>query len=315
MIEVVAIGELIIDFAPVSVDADGYPTIAAKAGGATGNFAAACAKYGVKSYIYGKVGDDAFGKLLINSLKNAAVDTSGIIEDKTVFTTLAFVTIDETGDRSFSFSRKPGADASLQADELNLSHIDSAKLLHFGLIPLTNEPCRSATKKAVEYAKSTETLILFDPNYRPPLWNSEKEAKKHMLWGFEQADIVKISDDEIDFIWGTKAEEGALKLLEEYKTKLVMATCGAKGAYLLNKTATVHISCPPVKVVDTTGAGDVFAGSAVYQILKHQKPPETLTAEELMQIGRFAVTAASISTQTHGGLQSVPAEVEVLNMM
>jgi len=315
MADVVAIGELIIDFAPVSVDTDGYPTIAAKSGGATGNFAAACAKYAVSTYVIGKVGDDVFGKLLIGSLKKAGVETSGIIEDKKVFTTLAFVTIDETGDRSFSFSRKPGADSCLEAGEIDLSVIESAKILHFGSIPLTNQPCRTATKKAVEHAKNAGVLVLFDPNYRPPLWESISEAKEQMLWGLEQADIVKISEDEIDFLWGLTPEKGAEKILSDYNTKLVMATCGPQGAYLLNKTASVHVNPPLVKVVDTTGAGDVFAGSAIYRMLKLDKKPDELTTEDLTYIGKFAVTAASISTQTHGGLQSVPDEVEVLNLM
>jgi len=315
MADVIAIGELIIDFAPVSVDIDGYPTIAAKSGGATGNFAAACSRYGINTYVIGKVGDDIFGKLLIGSLKKAGVDTSGVIEDKAVFTTLAFVTIDHLGDRSFSFSRKPGADTCLVADEIDFSVIDNAKILHFGTLPLTNEPCRTATKKAVEYAKKAGVLILFDPNYRPPLWDSISEAKEQMLWGLEQADIVKISEDEIDFLWGLTPEKGAEKILSEYKTKLVMATCGPQGAYLLNKTASVHVNPPPVNVVDTTGAGDVFAGSATYQILKLSKPPDMLTSEDLSTIGKFAATAASLSTQSHGGLQSVPDEVEVLKLL
>jgi len=315
MADVVTIGELIIDFAPVSVDTDGYPTIAAKSGGATGNFAAACSKYGVKTHVIGKVGDDIFGKLLISSLKKAGVNISGIIEDKEVFTTLAFVTIDGLGDRSFSFSRKPGADTCLRPDELNLSQIENAKILHFGTLPLTNQPCRNATKKAVEHAKSKGVTILFDPNYRPPLWDSESEAKEQILWGLEQADIVKISDDEIDFLWGKDPQKGAAEILDKFNVKLVMATCGPKGAYLQNQTTSVHVNPPPVKVVDTTGAGDVFAGSAVYRMLCINKKPDELTTEDLTYIGKFAVTAASISTQTHGGLQSVPDEVEVLNLM
>ena len=311
MYDVTALGELLIDFAPVSTDADGYPTLAAKPGGAPPNFLAALAAYGVRTALLCKVGTDVFGKLLIQTLKNVGIETIGIVKDASVFTTLAFVTLDATGNRSFSFARKPGADTCLRFEELELSLIDKAKVFHFGTLSLTNEPAREATQKAVEYAKNGGKLITFDPNLRASLWDNLEEARTQILWGLRQADIVKISDEEVEFLWGVSEQDGAWRLLDEYGIKLVMVTLGPKGAYLQNKNASVYVSCPIVKPIDTTGAGDIFGGSALSRILKLGKQPEELNEKELEYIAIFATTAASLSTQKQGGIPSVPSEDEV----
>ena len=177
MYDVVAIGELLIDFASQSVDAAGYPTMAAHPGGAPGNFLAALNAYGVKTAFIGKVGDDAFGHLLLGTLNQAGIGTGGIVVDPGVFTTLAFVTFDDGGDRSFSFARKPGADTQLRWEEVDKSLIDEAKVFHFGTLSLTDEPVRTTTRKAVAYAKERGKLITYDPNLRKPLWKSEEEAR------------------------------------------------------------------------------------------------------------------------------------------
>ena len=305
--DVVALGELLIDFAPVSTDENGYPTMAAKPGGAPCNYLAALKKYGAYTALYAKVGTDAFGKMLIQTLKDAGIETSGIIEDDSVFTTLAFVTLDDKGERSFSFARKPGADTCLRFDELDLSLIDNSKIFHFGTLSLTNEPAKEATQKAVAYAKNAGKLITFDPNLRKSLWDDLEEAKKQILWGLGQADIVKISNEEVDFLWGCSEEEGADKLLGEFGVKLAMVTSGEKGALLKNKNASAFASCPKnVKRIDTTGAGDIFGGSAVSCILKLDKAPDDLDQDELAAIAAFAVTAATLSTKKPGGIPSVP---------
>ena len=313
--DVIALGELLIDFAPVSTDECGYPTMAAKPGGAPSNFLAALAKYGAKTALYAKVGSDAFGKMLINTIKENGIDTSGIIEDESVFTTLAFVTLDETGERSFSFARKPGADTCISYDELDLSLLDESKAFHFGTLSLTDEPSKEATQKAVAYARKAGKLITFDPNLRTSLWADLDDAKAQMLWGLKQADIVKISDEEVEFLWGCSEQDGALKLLDEYDVKLAMVTSGPKGALLQNKNGFAFCACPQVVQVDTTGAGDIFGGSAVSRILKLDKSPEELNCEELSEIVSFAVTAASLSTQKTGGMPSVPEESEVNGML
>ena len=311
MFDVVSIGELLIDFAPVSVDDMGYPTMAAKAGGAPPNFLATLSKYGVSTAIMCKVGKDAFGELLIKTLNEAGVNTSCAIIDDSVFTTLAFVSIDSSGDRSFSFSRKPGADTCLRFEELDLSLIDNAKYFHFGTLSLTNEPSKDATKKAVAYAKSLGKTITFDPNLRPPLWDSLDNAKEQILWGLAQADIVKISDNEVEFLWDCNEQEGAKKLLRDFNVKLAMVTSGDKGALLMNKNATVTAKCPPVNPVDTTGGGDIFGGAAICQILRLGKSPEDLNQDDLNTIIKFALAAGSLSTQTPGGLPSIPDEADV----
>lgn len=313
MYDVTAIGELLIDFASKETDAAGYPTMKANPGGAPGNFLAALNKYGAKTAFLGKVGGDAFGRLLINTFKEAGIETKGIRVDDSVFTTLAFVTFSPDGDRSFSFARKPGADTRLTFEELDLSLIDEARVFHFGTLSLTDEPVRTATKKAVAYAREKGRLITFDPNLRLPLWNSPEAAKEEILWGLSNADVVKISDEEVEFLWGIKDEkEAAEKLIREYGVRLAMITMGPKGAYLANANAAGVAKCPSVKPVDTTGAGDIFGGSAISRLLKTGKAPESLSAEELVRIGSFGCTAASLSTQKPGGIPSIPAEEEVL---
>lgn len=314
--DVVALGELLIDFAPQSVDDAGYPTLAANPGGAPGNFLAALAKYGCSTAIFGKVGDDMFGRLLINTLKNAGIETRGVLMDPDQFTTLAFVSLDQSGNRDFSFARKPGADTCLRPEEVDFSLLDSARVFHFGTLSLTDEPAASATRAAIQAAKARGLLISLDPNLRKPLWKREEDAKAAIDWSLRQADIVKISDEEIEWLWGLSPEAGAEKLLEECGVSLVYVTLGPKGCYAATRAQHVTVNSPSgIHVVDTTGAGDIFGGSAMSRFLKLEKAPADLTEADLRGIVRFACTAASLSTQKHGGITSVPAEDEVLSRM
>ena len=316
MIDVVALGELLIDFATQSVDGEGYPTMAAHPGGAPANFLAALTKFGAKTALVGKVGSDTFGKLLLGTLQKAGIETKGMVVTDDVFTTLAFVTFDAHGDREFAFSRKPGADTCLGFEEIDLSLIDEAKVFHFGTLSLTDEPARSATYQAVEYAKSKGKLITYDPNLRKPLWADLEEAKRQLIWGLGQADVVKISDEEVEFLFGLGVEEGARYILEHFGVKLVFVTCGAHGCLFKNAMAEGHVpSLTGIHVIDTTGAGDIFGGSAVSQILKTGKAPETLTEEELRQIVRFACASAGLSTTKSGGISSVPEYDDVIAHM
>lgn len=315
MYDVIALGELLIDFASRGTDAAGYPTMAANPGGAPGNFLAALNAYGAKTGFLGKVGDDAFGHLLLGTLRDAGIETKGIVVDPEVFTTLAFVTFDDKGDRSFSFARKPGADTQLCWEEVDKSMIDEAKVFHFGTLSLTGEPVRTTTQRAVAYAKQQGKLITYDPNLRKPLWRSEEEAKAQILWGLHQADVVKISDEEVEFLWNCTPEEGAEKLLTEYGVSLAMVTLGPDGCLLKTAKAACRIPGPKVHPVDTTGAGDIFGGSAVSRLLELDKAISDLTAEDLAYIGRFATTAASLSTEHSGGIPSIPEKVAVLERM
>ena len=208
---------------------------------------------------------------------------------------------------------KQGADTRLLFGELDLSLIDGARVFHFGTLSLTDEPVRTTTQKAVAYARDKGKMITFDPNLRPPLWKSREEAREQILWGLSRADVVKISDDEVEFLWGiTDETEAAGKLLNEYGVRLAMITLGPKGAYLANRNGGARAVCPPVKPIDTTGAGDIFGGSAVARLLKTGKEPDCLTVEELAAIAAFASTAASLSTQVTGGIPSIPSEEAVL---
>ncbi len=315
MTDVVALGELLIDFAAKSTDAAGYPTMAANPGGAPGNFLAALNAYGKKAAFLGKVGQDAFGRLLLSTLKDAGIETKGILVDDSVFTTLAFVTFDASGDRSFSFARKPGADTQLRWEEINKVLIDEASVFHFGTLSLTDEPVRTTTQKAVAYAKEQGKLISCDPNLRLPLWKTEEAAKEQILWSLRQADVVKISDNEVEFLWDCSPEEGADKLLAEFGVTLAMVTLGPGGCLLKTKNASYLGKCPKVHPIDTTGAGDIFGGSAMARFLDLGKALPDLTAEDLAYIGSFAATAASLSTEHPGGIPSIPEKEAVLKAM
>ncbi len=313
MIDVVALGELLIDFATESVDPQGYPTMAAHPGGAPANFLAALTKFGAKTALLGKVGTDAFGKMLMDTLEKAGIETRGLLTDDRYFTTLAFVTFDEYGDRAFSFSRKPGADTCISFEELDLSLIDEARVFHFGTLSLTDEPARSATCQAVAYAKSKGKLITYDPNLRKPLWKDLAEARKQLLWGLSQADVVKISDEEVAFLFGLDVEAGAAYILQHFGVKLVFVTCGADGCFFKNARAEGKVpSLSGISVIDTTGAGDIFGGSALWKLLQLGAAPEELEEKQLREIVRFACTSAGISTTRSGGISSVPEYDEVL---
>lgn len=312
MYDVVALGELLIDFTCQCTDQDGYPTMAAHPGGAPANFLAALAKFGAKTALIGKVGADAFGAMLTGTLEKTGIDTRGLVSDAEVFTTLAFVTLDGHGERSFSFARKPGADTCLRPNEVDFGLIDQAKVFHFGTLSLTHEPARSATMAAVEYAKGHGKLITFDPNLRKPLWNDLEQAKAQMLWGLHQADVVKISDEEVDVLFGLSPEEGGAHILEQFGVKLVFVTCGADGCHFRSQKAHGHVpALSGIPVADTTGAGDIFGGSAVWKLLETKKAPQDLEEQELRELVTFACASAGLSTTRPGGISSVPSLQEI----
>lgn len=314
--DVVALGELLIDFTCEAVDAGGYPTMAAHPGGAPANFLAALSRFGAETALMGKVGDDAFGKMLLGTLQKAGIDTRGMVTTDEVFTTLAFVTLDETGNRAFSFSRKPGADTCLTEQELNLRLIDEAKVFHFGTLSLTHEPARSATYRAVEYARRQGKWITFDPNLRKPLWKDLDTAKEQMRWGLSQADVVKISDEEVEFLFGMTPEEGAAHILREFGGKLVFVTCGARGCFFQNRrTSGMVPGLTGLSVVDTTGAGDIFGGSALWMLLQTGEDPAELSEAQLRRVTEFACASAGLSTTRYGGISSVPSYEQVMAVL
>jgi len=307
MIDVTALGELIIDFAQTKIDEKGYPTLNANPGGAPANFLAPLAKFGLKTAMIGKVGNDTFGDLLLNTLKENKIDTKGVLKDENNFTTLAFVTFNEKGDRSFAFSRKPGADTQIIFDDIDLSLIDNTKIFHFGTLSLTNNPAKKTTKKIVSYAKKQNKIISFDPNLRKPLWNDLKDAKDAIIYGLKNADIVKISDEEVEFLFDIRSDKAIDFLLKEYKNiKLLYVTCGDKGAYFSNRKYSGFVSSlKDINVIDTTGAGDIFGGSAMYKLLEKKKDIGDLTYEDLNDIVKFASISAGLACTKYGGISSV----------
>ena len=313
MMDVVALGELLIDFTTVSADDTGYPTMAAHPGGAPANYLAALSKFGAGTGLLGKVGNDAFGHLLVNTLRDAGIETRGIVMAEDVFTTLAFVTLDANGERSFSFARKPGADTCLDFAELDLSLIDAAKVFHFGTLSLTDEPARTATYRAVAYARSKGKLISYDPNLRKPLWKDPEAARQQMLWGLGQADVVKISDEEVAFLFGLAPAEGAAYILDHFGVKLIFVTCGARGCFFKNRKAEGMVpALDGIRAADTTGAGDIFGGSVMWKILRGGTAPDCLDAAQLVEMTAFACASAGLSTTRPGGISSVPELEDVL---
>lgn len=263
----------------------------------------------------GKVGDDAFGALLRKSLARAGIDGQGVVTDRSVFTTLAFVTLDERGERSFSFARKPGADTRLRFEEVKLELIDNCQDFHFGSLSLTHQPARDATRRAVAHARERGKWISFDPNLRPPLWDDLEEARAQMRWGAEQADVVKLSGEEARFLWDCGPEEAARRL-HGLGVKIAFVTLGAEGCLVSGNGSVCRIpALTGVDPVDTTGAGDIFGGAALSRLLGLDKPLEQVTAVELEAATRFATAAAGLSTQRYGGMTSVPSLTQVLGRL
>lgn len=312
MYDVIAIGELLIDFTLDRVQDDGYPVMAAHPGGSVANCLAALSKYGRKTALLSKVGDDALGRQLAATIRDAGIDDRNVILTNEAFTTLAFVTRDANGEREFSFARKPGADTLLTTSDIDFSLLDQTRVLHFGTVGMTVEPSRSTHRKIVEYAKQAGKLITFDPNLRENLWSDLNEAKEQMFWGLSQADVVKISDNEIEFLFACSPEEGAERLIKEYGVKLAFVTLGKDGCHFRNRNGAGRVpGLTGVQVVDTTGAGDIFGGSAIRGLLETGVNPDGLSVERMREIARFACTAASLSTTRLGGISSVPSLEEV----
>lgn len=297
-----AIGELLIDFIQTEENEFSFPVLSAMPGGAPANFLSAVKSEGIDACFIGKVGDDAFGALLTQELRRCGIDTAGVVRDKGVFTTLAFVTLDAGGDRSFSFARKPGADTCLRYEDIDLSLIDACSIFHFGSLSFTSEPSRSAVTRALEYAKGKGKLISYDPNYRPSLWEDEETARKQIKNGFSFSDIVKLSYEEGQFLFGEGEEKTADILISEYGCSLVFVTLGEKGCYYRNKNGGGFTkSEKDVSAIDTTGAGDIFGGTAAAAVLKSGKHPRELTKSELHEIATKGCTKATLSTLRHGG--------------
>lgn len=306
MFDIVALGELLIDFTYHGRSENGTRLFEQNPGGAPANVLCAASNLGLQTSFIGKVGKDMHGEFLRKVLEEKGVDTSGLISAEDVFTTLAFVELSETGERKFSFARKPGADTCLSAGEVKRELTEACKIFHFGSLSLTNEPSRSATIEAVKSAKKAGAIISYDPNYRAPLWNSEREAAEVMQSVLQYADIVKISDEEVGLITGESSPESAANHLFQKGISCVVVTLGSDGAYTAVKGASALVSVPNVPVVDTTGAGDAFWGGFLYQLAESGLRPNELHEEQLQEFTEFANAVATLCVQKRGGIPAMP---------
>lgn len=312
--DVVALGELLIDFAMSGQSDQGNNLFEACPGGAPCNVLAMLNKLGKKTAFIGKVGNDQFGKLLKSTIEEIGIDGSGLLMDDDVRTTLAFVHTFADGDRDFSFYRNPGADMMLSEEEVDFDMIRDTKVFHLGTLSMTDEPVRTATKKALDVAKEAGCLISFDPNLRPPLWKSLDTAKEMMEYGFGYCDILKISDNEIQFVSGKEDyDEGIAYLQEKYNIPLIFLTLGKDGSRAYYKGMRVEQGGFKVETIETTGAGDTFCGSVISGVL--DKGIDNLTEENLAEILKFANAAAAVVTTRKGAIRSMPNVEDVYELM
>lgn len=309
--DVTALGELLIDFTENGTSAHGNPIMEANPGGAPCNVLAMLERLGKKTAFIGKVGKDMFGNQLKAAVEEVGIDTRALIMDEEVHTTLAFVHTYPDGDRDFSFYRNPGADMMLTMDEVPDDLIRDSRIFHFGTLSSTHEGVREATRHAIEVAKEAGCIITFDPNLRPPLWKSLEDARVEIEYGLTKCDVLKISDNEVEFLFDTTDyDKGAALIEEKYHIPLVLITMGKDGsrAYYNGR----RVECAPFlqeHTIETTGAGDTFCASILNYVLDHGL--EDLTDENLMEMLTFANAGASLITTRKGALRVMPTREEV----
>ena len=309
--DVIALGELLIDFTSNGISEQGNPLFEANPGGAPCNVLSMLNRFGHQTAFIGKVGEDIFGLRLKQVLEEIGIDTVGLVMDKEIRTTLAFVQNDESGDRSFSFYRNPGADMMLSPEEVQEEWIKSAKVFHFGTLSMTHEKVREATIKALELAKKHKLLISFDPNLRESLWDSLENAKKQVAHGLQYCDILKISDNEIQWFTGEEDYDKGIKQLQEnYRIPLILLSMGKEGSRAYYKDLRVEVpGFLQEGTIETTGAGDTFMGSCLHFVL--ERGLEELQEGHLREMLVFANAAASIITTRKGALKVMPTIEEI----
>lgn len=313
--DVTALGELLIDFTENGNSEQGNPLMEANPGGAPCNMLAMIQKLGGTTAFIGKVGKDMFGRQLKTAVEAVGIDTRNLMEDEEVHTTLAFVHTFPDGDRDFSFYRNPGADMMLTKEEIQEDLIRNSKVFHFGTLSSTHEGVREATRYAIDVAKEAGCLVSFDPNLRPPLWKTLEDARKEIEYGLSKTDILKISDNEVEFLCGTSDyDEGAKMLIEKYNIPFVCVTLGKDGSRAYYKGMRVEVPGFVQKnTIETTGAGDTFCGCMLHYIIQHGL--EDLTEENLRELLTFANAAASVITTRKGALAVMPSKEEVEELL
>nr|AJK93568.1 fructokinase [Manihot esculenta] len=313
---IVSFGEMLIDFVPTvsGVSLAEAPGFLKAPGGAPANVAIAVARLGGKAAFVGKLGDDEFGHMLAGILKQNGVIGDGINFDKGARTALAFVTLRADGEREFMFYRNPSADMLLKPEELNLELIRSAKVFHYGSISLIVEPCRSAHLKAMEAAKDAGALLSYDPNLRLPLWPSPEEAREQIMSIWDKAEVIKVSDVELEFITGSdKIDDADAMSLWHPNLKLLLVTLGEKGCRYYTKDFHGSVEAFHVKTVDTTGAGDSFVGALLCKLVDDRSILED--EARLREVLKFANACGAITTTKKGAIPALPTEQDALNLI
>lgn len=308
--DIVAIGEVLIDLTQTGTDGAGVPQYAANPGGAPANLAVAAARLGVSTALISKVGQDAFGRYLRKVMEENKVDVSALTVDEEQHTTMAVVSVDENGERDFTFYRDPGADSMLLKDEIPLGLLKDARFLHFGSVSLTREPARTTTLCAVETARALGAVITYDPNYRANLWPDRDTAIRRMRKPLDMVDILKISDEELPLLADTDDLEAGTAALAEHGIRLILVTLGPNGVFYRFGGKTGTVPGVPCTVGDTNGAGDTFFGAFLSR-LSRLDGPDCLTADMLEEMLAFANKAASITTSRRGAIPAMPTLEEM----
>ena len=315
MIDVTALGEVLIDFTDAGTSANGQKLFERNPGGAPANVLVACQRLGRSTAIMGKVGDDMHGQFLREVLDDNGVNTQGLITDATAFTTLAFVALSDSGERSFSFARKPGADTMLRSGEVDRSIIEASRVFHMGSLSLTDEPARSASLVALARAKAAGCITSYDPNYRASLWASEAEAATQMRSVVEHMDVVKISAEECELLTDEKDPEAAAAAILAQGPSIVVVTLDAEGAYVACTDGSRTVASFRTEAVDTTGAGDSFWGGFLCALVESGKAPAECGIDDAAGFVRFGNAVASLCVRGRGGIPSMPTRQAVEELL
>ncbi len=307
--KIVTIGELLVDLTQIGVE-NGIPQYCANPGGAPANVAVSARLMGANTAFIGKVGDDSFGKMLSNTLESKGVDVSGVVFSKELKTTVAVVSVDENGERSFSFYRNGCADINLTKEELPRELIKSADIFHFGSVSLTDEPCAEAIFEAVMLAKESGAIITYDPNYRPLLWQDKNTATAKMRGLLKFVDIIKVSDDELELLTDTDSLDAGADVLLSQGIKIVIVTLGVKGAFFKTEKFKGNVPAFKTEVVDTNGAGDTFFGAFLSQITDFELMCKD--RDNIYNAVKFSCGAAGYSTTKSGAIPAMPTKKEAL---
>lgn len=305
---IISLGEALIDFIPMTAENIHYQK---SPGGAPANVAVGAARLGSKVTFLGKVGDDSLGRFLKETLTSYGVSTEGMIFSKEARTNIVMVTLSENGERNFEFFINPSADQMLEQKELNKALFEDHKILHFGSISMIQEPVKQATKFAVELAREKGMIVSFDPNLRPALWPSQEQAKQTIISMLNQVDLLKISEEELEFITGESNIEAGIEKMGDYQVPLMLVTFGGEGSYVVKNGEYVQVPAMKVDAIDTTGAGDAYVSGILHSLNETDKTLEELTLEQVKQMAEFASVSGGLAASNKGAMTALPTSEQV----